>query len=362
MKIDLNKIDKEQFRVLEKEIAREICYLVNPLSIGVKWNPENLIFRSSIWDNQGNLISACYKKFFNFTEQPDLCPFPSKANNINCLEKLDGSALIFSMFKNINIVRTRGAFDVSALNNSFELDFLKNKYPALFSFFDGVEPSEFSIITEWTTRTNRIVLDYGEEPKLFLTGIINHSDYSYWSQDKLDNYAQKLNIERPKRYSFDSVEEMQKTVFGWKNLEGICIYYDSDQNIRKLKSEDYLIKHSFKENCTLEKCIDLFFAFNCPDYQKFEEEFTKVYDFECWSMARGFVSQICDGYKEVNKILDSMKNFVILYQGKTRKELALAAKAAYGNTNRMNFVFSVADNKVDNEIKKKLLYQVLKNK
>ena len=68
----------------------EIVYLVIPKHIGVTWNPENSIFRSSVWDVEGNPVSLSFKKFVNWGEKPDQFPVPSSLNGCVVMEKLDG--------------------------------------------------------------------------------------------------------------------------------------------------------------------------------------------------------------------------------------------------------------------------------
>lgn len=93
MKINLLDIDTESFVIRDVQIAGETCYLVFPKHIGCKWTKQNLIFRSSVWNSEGELISASFKKFFNWGEKPELAytPFSLKANGgCQILEKLDG--------------------------------------------------------------------------------------------------------------------------------------------------------------------------------------------------------------------------------------------------------------------------------
>ena len=114
-------------------IAGEKCFLVCPKDFGVQWNKDNLIFRSSIWNEQGEPVSLSFKKFFNWEEQKELVPFPSSTKNCSLIEKKDGSLLIISKYKNQIIHRTRGTFDASNLENGHEIEFLKQKYPKVFN-------------------------------------------------------------------------------------------------------------------------------------------------------------------------------------------------------------------------------------
>ncbi len=187
MKIDLSTIDPESFMVHQHFVGEHPVLLVQPIHLGSKWTKDNLIFRSSVWDMEGNLVSASWKKFANFGEKPDVFDVPVSLDGTSAMEKIDGSTLIVSKYKGHLITRTRGTVDTSKLDNGYEVDFLKDKYPKVFS--DTLLDTH-SLVFEWTSPTNRVVIDYGSEPLLYLTGIICHANYSYVpSQQVLDDLA-----------------------------------------------------------------------------------------------------------------------------------------------------------------------------
>jgi len=68
----------------------EVIHLVQPQHIGCSWTQENKHLRSSVWDSQGNLVSAGFPKFVNWGEKPDQFPVPSSLNGCVVMEKLDG--------------------------------------------------------------------------------------------------------------------------------------------------------------------------------------------------------------------------------------------------------------------------------
>ena len=185
MKIDLSKIDREQFMVHEHVVAGMEVVLVQPVHIGAVWTPETLIFRSSVWDKEGNLVSAGLKKFFNDQEKPDLDPLPSSIKGGSLFEKIDGSLLIWTVINGQLIARTRGTVDAEKqIDNGYEIAFLKEKFPGIVKLaydFPG-----HSVLTEWTTPTNVIVLRYEDEPSMRLLGVVRHSDYAYLPQKVVD--------------------------------------------------------------------------------------------------------------------------------------------------------------------------------
>jgi T4 RnlA family RNA ligase len=362
MKISLQDIDLENFFIKEGQIAGETCYLVQPNHIGCQWNKQNLIFRSSIWNKDGELISASYKKFFNWGEQPDLTytPFSVTANGgIMVLDKIDGSTLIISKYKGELIIRTRGTFDAKLMEkNGHEVDIILEKYPQL----NNVPETE-SWVFEWVSPLNKIVLQY-DEADIILTNIIQHSDYSYTKQKELDIFAHENGFLRPDTFIYSSIKELLEDVAQWTDKEGVCVYCKGDQEIRKIKSSWYLSIHKLKSELgSIEKLIDFYFESECPNYSDTYNLICETIDFEIAEFVKGDLSKICDAMREVKKIIDNMSKIVHdeVSKLKTRKEQAEMIVQKWGKTNRASFVFLILDGKeLQRDNYKKLLYQVLK--
>jgi len=364
MKIDISSIDRESFMVHEHIIYGEVVYLVQPKHIGAKWKNDNLHFRSSVWNYNGELISASFPKFFNWGEQPDLSPVPNSLKNATIVEKLDGSTLIVSKYNGQYILRTRGTVDASTMANGHELELFKDTIlKTLESKIVTWSTWKFSILFEWVSPINKIVLNYGDEPDWYLVGMICHDDYELHSQHDLDDFAKRHNLKRPATYTFTDVNDLLQNVDQWKGKEGVCVYSKNDQTIHKVKSADYLIKHRFKSEATLENTLDLYFSYGKPLYQEFESKLTETFDYECFEMVRGYASQICDASKEVNKIVDGFKSFIDnqLKVLSTRKEQAQKVISSYSESNRSSMIFSLLDGKtLTADQNKKLFWQVLK--
>jgi hypothetical protein len=355
--------------VHQHKVGEYDCFLVQPVPFGTVWNKDNLIFRSSLWDSEGNPVSLSFKKFFNLDEKPDLFPTPSLAY-ARLMEKLDGSTLIFSKYKGNLVVRTRGTVDVRAQPNGNEVDFLLNKYPKFKAFLDSAQNTQ-SFIFEWTTPSNRIVLDYGNEPDMALIGMIYHDDYSMVSQAALDMLAEGMGLRRPKTYSYDSIEDMKKAVTEMRDKEGICLYYNNEQDILKIKSAHYLFLHRAKsEISSIDKVIDVYIDWfmdrhkSSPEstgYPEFFEYLTEKFDFEIANMATGHASKICEAMIEVKKIMDELVLFSFSCINIPRKQAAAEILKAYSETDRASIVFKMLDAKyIGADEYKKILYQVLK--
>ena len=367
MKIDLKSIDLTQFYVKEHILNGEAVYLVFPRHIGAKWTKENKILRSSVWNSNGELISAGFPKFTNWGESPEVFPLPASLNGATVVEKIDGSLLIVSKYKGHFIFRTRGTIDASQLENGYELETFKQIIlPKIEDFMVDKPTLPWSFLFEWTSPTQKIILNYGDEPQWYLVGIVHHDNYSIHTQHYLDLTAKQLGLKRPNTYSFSTIEDLLSNVDQWKDKEGVCVYSNDGQSIHKIKSSNYLVKHRFKSQATLENTIDLFFNLGNPSYQEFERILIEKFDYECFNMVRGFASKICDGWKEVQKIEEGMHNFVKneLSKYPTRKLQAVATFQSYGKkSNRSSLVFKILDGKPwDDNDYKKLIYQVTKDK
>lgn len=367
MKIDIQSIDRNSFMVHQHYVGEHECYLVQPIHFGATWNKDNLIFRSSLWDKEGNPVSLSFKKFFNLGEKPDISPTPSSLVGSRMIEKLDGSTLIFSRYKGHTVIRTRGTTDVRKQENAHEIDVLLNKYAKFISYLEKQDTTQHSYIFEWLSPTNRIVLDYGKEPDMVLISAIVHDDYSLVDQHSLNHIARNYNLRRPKFYNYNSIDELQKAVVDMRDFEGICLYYNDEQDILKIKSAQYLLLHRLKSNISnIENLIDLYLSFkdtlgdHYPSYNEFFTHLSNTYDYEIAVMARSHISKIVDGMKEVFEIMTAMAKFAKKLDGLSRKEQASKILQAYGQTNRASYVFAILDNKsFDNDKIKKLLFQVL---
>ena len=362
MKIDLDKVDRTQFMVHEHSLNGEIVHLIQPQHIGTKWTQDNKHMRSVVVNYAGEVISAGFPKFTNWGENPDHFPVPNSLKHCTVVEKLDGSLLIVSKYNGQYILRTRGTVDASTLANGHELELFKNTI--LSKLTDNNDTWDYSVLFEWLSPINKIVLNYGDEPSWRLIGFINHINYSLAQQDMLDAMAKKYGFDRPPTYTFSSVEDLLKDVDQWRGKEGVVVYSKNDQMLHKCKSEWYLKLHYLKsELSNIEKVLDVWLEQGMPDYQTFYNYIFTTFDFELAEQIKGTISRICDAKKEVDMIVSGMNDFVNnrLKTLPTRKLQAEQVLSSYSVTNRSAMVFKLLDNKsLDKSDYKKLIFQILK--
>lgn len=367
----------EGFAFKTGTIAGDECTLVFPQHIGATWTKRNLILRSTIFRTSDFYpVSLGLKKFHNWHEKPELThrPFSTTANGgINVMEKLDGSLLSISKYKGELITRTRGTFDASALDTGAEIGYLMQEYPDLFNVdVDSEGTCNHSLITEWTSPNNIIVLKYGDDPDIVLLNKVNHEDYTLETQRNLDDLGKKLGVRRPERYHYDKIKDMLEDVPTWDGREGVCVYSKKDQAITKIKAEIYLALHRMKsELSSFGRVLDVFIEFDMPSYTDFHSLVTEAYDFEIAQRAMPHMSICCDGWKEVKNIIVGMQNFLDntlnTIQSKkgfreTRKQQAKAIFESYGHkSNRAGMLFTLLDGgDLGKDEIKKLMFQVIK--
>lgn len=275
--------DSKQFNFKDCVIAGDECVLITPKDMGVDWNDDNKYFRSSIWrKSDGKIISAGFRKFVNYGEKPQFEPFPSNTT-IQAATKIDGSLLIISDHLGQLIVRTRGTADASQLENGHEVEFLKKKYPKAFKN-EWLECGLYSLLFEWTTPSNRIVLNESEEPTLWLIGMIFHPTYSYVDQFNLAKYAEEMGVSRPKTYRFlmsDTLDDIKKQIEPLKDIEGVVVYDESGQILKKIKTLRYLYLHRmFTGVKTVDHLFDVWKDSGYLFYNDFKDYLAEKYDHE----------------------------------------------------------------------------------
>ncbi len=379
MQVDLSKVNQEELAMKPCQLGGVDCVLVEPRETGkVTWTKNNLIFRSSIWTLDGHPVSLGFPKFFNWDEDIDAdghptnkIPYgkPKTLKGASFMDKLDGSLLIVSCYKGELVIRTRGTISaVQTLSNGDEIAFLKEKYAKAFgpNLMTGVlsycAMNQCSLLFEWFSPRNKIVLDYGDEPKLWLVGCISHEDYSLASQGELDGIASLWDIPRPERYQFDTIEELRFAVSKFEGKEGVVIY-PPNAPPWKHKSARYMALHYYKGDvATFDKVVDIWLSIGRPGYQAFYDFLASNYDWEIADYAKGHLSKICDADKTVADIEAGMNNFIKnQLHGISRKEQYERTVSAYGPTNRGAMVMALLDGKPLNDKQiKKLVLQTMK--
>jgi hypothetical protein len=288
---------KEDFNFKECKFGRDLCWLITPKLQGVKWTKQNSRFRSAIVRQFDNLvISQGFRKFTNFGEQPLFEPWDDSFWPCEARLKLDGSLFIVSKFNGELIIRTRGSVDTSSMKNAEELPELIAKYPKAFDN-ELLNTQCYSILFEWTSPKNIIVLKEHDEPTLTLIGVTDHLTAAYPTQDFLDAFAEHIEVGRPQKFTFDSFAAVCENVKGWQDAEGVVLFSSDYQTLKKIKADRYCYLHKLASGfSTINGVLDAYLS--APELYATVNEFFKYIedtaDFEIASSNVGLITEVIE--------------------------------------------------------------------
>lgn len=357
VKINFSDYDLENFVVDDGIFCGVAARLITP-NADAKFTQKNKIFRSSIWDLEGNLLSASFPKFTNWLENAENFPVPTDFDKCNFLTKIDGSALIIDCVDHIFNMRTRGCFSYQSQHNYQDFEFVMKKYPLVQEFIRDFK--QFSLIFEIVTPNQLIVINYGKEPDIYLIGAIYKNDYSLATQKVLDVFAMDMKVKRSDYYQFPSFEKMLESVPKEEGKEGVCVYSNFDQNIHKCKTDWYLLRHRLKSQfASFNNIIEAYLTQKHPNYDDFYD-FIKKIDYELAETLKEKIFQCCELGKNSQNLLDEMAQFVSNLDKTSRKDCALKIIEEYREKGLDSFAFNFLSGKLtDDKIFKKLMEKLL---
>ena len=253
--LDISKINQDEFRINEEDGFT----FVGPKKNKWSWKEDEKRLRSLILDSDGFVVSSGFPKFGNYGEFLDDTKILNDALNDNKVvrssHKHDGSLCIRSIIDGKIILRTRGTscgqYAFNEEGPTFYERFYEaaEEYPELLNsnFYPG-----YSLLFEYVSPTNRIVLKYEETDLIFIGGI-KHSDLSLvtWKEMLEITKKGKLNIVKLHTLPTDP-KELVSTVYNWIGDEGVVARCNNSQTLVKIKSEDYLAKHRTKATMNYE--------------------------------------------------------------------------------------------------------------
>jgi hypothetical protein len=366
MKIDLPNIS-DGFRIINGYFCQQFATLVTP-ALEPKWTKHNLHLRSVIVNDNNEVISIGFPKFFNCMgvnefEKPDCYPNPSDFRDWKIRNKADGTLVICNYHNDQFSMRTRGTFNYQTQENFQDFDLLPKRYPELVMWLKA-NPNH-SVLVELITPNNIIVVPTSTV-EFYLLDIISHDTLETIGLDYVEGLADDIGIPVPKTYDFNNLEDLIGKVKDWENSEGVVISYNKGKNRVKVKCSWYLIRHRLKSELNSEnKFIELYVSLNMPNYQDFFAEIVKLTDYETAVAFQGRISNTVEAGKQVKKIVEHMKEFVRELEGySTRKEKAEMIINSYGGekNNRAGMAFKLLDGKeLNSDDYTKLMWQILKD-
>lgn len=353
----------EMFNVVEKDGLRLISPSHTAGVANAPWDRDTLIYRSRVETLEGETVSQGFKKFFNLDSGPldlqvrmsDIVEAVENGGAVATL-KLDGSLLIRSVYNGKVMLRTRGSFGYEHLDNAHEMTTFYEKYPRLFE--TGLY-GDISLLFEWTTPNNVIVLKY-DQPELTLIGGISHVDGHYISMSSLAEIGELLGVPVVKHFNMnaESWARLYEQMVWDQTIEGYVIRLKGEQVLVKVKCQPYLTKHALKSTLSSEKLADMYFQQGQPTFKGFCEAFASSFDEETLIWALGAISNLYEGVKIMNAIVDALSRKALSRQDLSRKDAAIAGLAEYGQTKKFAAYMQVWEGKpIKTELLKSLLLQ-----
>jgi hypothetical protein len=359
-------MNADDFQVTERDALRLILPTRDTAVSNGAWAPDNLWLRSRIEDLVGQTVSQGFGKFFNLGMGPEWCvtrvehiAAAAERSDAWASIKLDGSLFVRSVHHGRIILRTRGSFGYDHLDNGWEVDqIFHQKYPKLWDL--SLFPDR-SLLFEWTTPNNQIVMAYGE-PQITLIGAVDHARMRYERFSWLEGTSDAIGVPLVQHWALDSagLASMMNSVATEQRIEGWVVRLRGEQHLVRIKCDPYLAKHRLRSNLSTEGLTDLWYIQGCPTYVEFTRWFAEQYDEETAMWALPVISKLFDGVRVLNSIVNVIKTKVddALRNDMSRKDFAISMLSQYGQTKKFALCMNLFTGRTDNaEVLKGILLQ-----
>ena len=221
------------FKQTHRTLPLSIWNYSPAVQYGNLWDEITLKCRGLITDNEGNIVSYPFKKFFNIEENKH-----TPTENFEVYEKMDGSLGILFFYDGKWVVATRGSFTSSQAVKAREM--LDTKYN-----LESI-PKGYTTLFEIIYPENRIVVDYGDEEKLVVLGMTSRVSGKELDYDAIVNMHSESGIEVVKKYDGIKDYNTLKQVVDNK-AEGFVVKFSNGDRM-KIKGEEYLRLHKIMTN------------------------------------------------------------------------------------------------------------------
>lgn len=253
----LPHLDTKNFIVANKEGYTVINYILpdketfpeeDTLSSRMRIECRGIIFCNVT----GNILRRPYQKFFNLGERESLSlnNLSNKESGI-IFEKIDGSMIAPFILNGAIVWGTKmGATHITPRVEQFVSD-----KPQYRDFVLNCIQGQYTPIFEWTHPEDRIVIDYGKDPKLTLVAIRHMITGEYADLVTLNTMCSRYNIPlvgmiTDNGLSDSFVEIARKQEEG----EGYVVHFQNGNKI-KIKNEWYCQIHKAKSYLTKERHV-----------------------------------------------------------------------------------------------------------
>lgn len=324
--LDISKVNQNEFNINEENGL----IFIRPKRNKWNWLDEEKKLRSIIIDLEGYVKSSGFFKFGNYGEflnETKILDNALKDNGtVRFSRKEDGSLCVRSVIDRKIILRTRGTAQGQYARNEFGptfyeqfLDVVREKYPKL--LIPNFYP-EYSLLFEYVSPKNRIILSYDYTDLIFVGGI-KHSDLTLITWDEMLDITNEGNLNIVKLHTLptnpkDLIEVIYKE---WIGQEGIVARCNNDQTLVKIKSEDYLAKHRTQATMNYISASIIIRNEKITTSEEMEQ-YCQDNDFD-WELGQAMLKYLEDYKKAVataNALIDKAKNIIKEFENKLLKE------------------------------------------
>jgi hypothetical protein len=185
------------------------------------WDEVTLMCRGLVTDNDGNIVARPFKKFFNIEEGKHI-----STKEFEVFEKMDGSLGIMFKYNGLMVCATRGSF-------TSEQSVWMNKFADEYNY-QNIIVDGFTYLFELIFPQNRIVVDYGNQERMVLLGIIKTESGEEVPYDDIffDGWDVVEKYDGVKDYT--TLKNMVKN-----NHEGFVVRFSNGDRM-KVKGEEYI--------------------------------------------------------------------------------------------------------------------------
>lgn len=318
-----------------------ILNYTNSVQWNYLWDEYTEMCRGLIIDEEANIVSNPFPKFFTFTQDDETKEWRTDGRDRLELpnttpiafDKLDGSLGIQYIHDDDWGVATRGMFNSDIAD--FATDWIKSKFAK-----EDFNP-DWTYLYEIIYPENRIIVDYGDRTELVLLSV--RDTHTGEEMDYISE-AKRLGLSYAESfpYSFNEAIEHVKNFDGLKN-EGFVLLYPCGLRV-KLKTPDYLVKFKAIERSSEKHIVKLIID------GKIEELLDSFPD-ELYPEIHEISNRLM---KEKEQIKNHVNEFISsLPEGITNKEIAKLAKGRKD----IHAIFAKINGKeIDNMILKSIIY------
>ena len=232
---ELNRyVDTGKFTVEKHNSADIYIYgysqMDSDTSRRIKWNNTNINLRGLIVDSKGNVLSRSFQKFFTFKKYLSKNTIfmtegqikTIKSDKMRIFEKVDGTFTVLYWIDNIPYLATQRSFRSPKALKATKI--LYNKYSHTFDKLDKNKTYIFEAIYHET----KVLVDYGNEHKLYLLGIVDtETGKDYELKDIGFPIAKEYTQELQQIKNLDDLKNLNLP-----NMEGFVIKYGDGLRIK----------------------------------------------------------------------------------------------------------------------------------